>query len=137
MDCKEAIGDGAERKFGSLFKCCDCHSSYRYCRDHMEGWSKMSHEVRSIGVCFLNQLGHLFCHHWSGKASQHSGKQGQGRKGKEKNIGLFNSGQGLEIHTIITAIIIISLLDAEVQVEDFKSARGDVPHLNETRQWGN
>lgn len=42
MDCEEEKPLDLCQKYGAQFKCKVCHNSYRYCRDHIPGWSKMS-----------------------------------------------------------------------------------------------
>lgn len=47
LDCQEMVPEGDLRKYGKLYKCCDCHSSYRYCRDNVNGWNKLSPEEKT------------------------------------------------------------------------------------------
>ena len=42
MDCDETVELDASQRYGSHFKCGDCHSSYRFCRDKVTGWAKLS-----------------------------------------------------------------------------------------------
>ena len=39
--------DEQARKYGNQFKCTDCHSSYRFCRDSVKGWSKLTAKEKS------------------------------------------------------------------------------------------
>ena len=34
------------QKYGKHLKCCGCHSSYRFCRDNVSNWSKLSPEEK-------------------------------------------------------------------------------------------
>ena len=42
MDCDDTVELDASQRYGSHFKCSDCHSSYRFCRDKVTGWAKLS-----------------------------------------------------------------------------------------------
>ena len=41
MDCDHPILSGGIQ-YGKKVKCCDCHSSYRFCRDNVAGWHNMT-----------------------------------------------------------------------------------------------
>lgn len=46
MDCDVRVKLGQAQKYGAQFKCCDCHSSYRFCRDKVPGWAKLGKDQK-------------------------------------------------------------------------------------------
>lgn len=44
MDCGEGVLRG--HTYGNKTKCQECHASYRFCRDHVEGWQQLSQDEK-------------------------------------------------------------------------------------------
>lgn len=42
MDCEEVVELAQSQRYGNQWKCGCCHSSYRFCRDKVTNWSKLS-----------------------------------------------------------------------------------------------
>ena len=42
MDCGDLVPAADTRKYGNQVKCCECHSSYRFCRDNVGNWNKLT-----------------------------------------------------------------------------------------------
>ena len=40
MDCNDVITTGTA--YGTKYKCGDCHSAYRFCRDNVQNWHRLS-----------------------------------------------------------------------------------------------
>lgn len=62
MDCEEMVDLEFTQQYGKKLKCCDCHSSYRFCRDNVKNWSKLSPEEKKEYI------------------KQNKGKGGRGKK---------------------------------------------------------
>ena len=42
MDCDDTVDLDGSQRYGAHFKCGECHSSYRFGRDKVTGWAKLS-----------------------------------------------------------------------------------------------
>ena len=46
MDCQETVPLEKSQRYGNCMKCSLCHSAYRFCRDNVEGWNKLTKEEK-------------------------------------------------------------------------------------------
>jgi len=51
MDCRETVLLEKAQRYGNSFKCGECHSAYRFCRDNVQGWGKLSKEEKRTYIC--------------------------------------------------------------------------------------
>lgn len=50
VDCKGMFEEDQCQKYGARMKCKSCHSSYRYLRDNMTGWNKLTAEEKRAHI---------------------------------------------------------------------------------------
>ena len=50
MDCDAKINVSELHQYGNFWKCRACHSSYRFCRDHVNGWASLGAEHKKAYI---------------------------------------------------------------------------------------
>ena len=125
MDCGELVPAAETRKYGNHVKCCECHSSYRFCRDNVGNWNKLTPEEKSTYI---------------------KNNKGQGGRGKKRELVtstsvrfstsvLFHVGSLHQLSSVLCTSCLIFRLCAKVSVMDYKDQRNDSAYLNEIRPW--
>ena len=90
-------------KYGNRAKCGKCNSSYRYCRDHVQDWSKLSEETKKEYI----------------KANRD-----QGGRGRKRSLVTVTKARCVESSRISYG---------QVEVMDYKDLKNDQKYLNELR----
>ena len=107
--------------YGKFFKCKCCHSSYRFCRDNVQGWDKLSNESKRSYIV--------------------ANRTEKSSRGKKRTLVAAQSASCLK--RLVLAECPCSYvrgrgwgfgLASEVQVSDYAKNENQTSYLNEIRQ---